>query len=134
MIRIVQNYIFQNFIEIVNQINFSIFTLAVESLKCWTCTYGKCLIGINYYGVEKTCKGYQPVCVKKETQEKIGRTCQSSNAYIYLRSLDSKCIEYNGVKLCYFKKDNCNQALQLIPATKLLNILLLWFNIIYRQF
>ena len=113
---------------------FPFLNLLVESLKCWTCTYGKCLIGINYFGVEKTCKGYQPVCVKKETQEKIGRRCQSSNAYIHLRSLDSKCLEYNGAKLCYCKKDNCNQALQLIPTTKILIILLLLFSMNYRQF
>lgn len=116
------------------KLTFIFSTLAVESLKCWTCTYGKCLIGINYFGVEKICKGYQPVCVKKETQEKIGRRCQSSSAYIYLRSLDSKCLEYNGVRLCYCNKDNCNQASQSIPTTMLLYILLLLLNINYRQF
>ena len=84
----------------------------VGSLKCWTCTYGKCLTGIKYFGVEKTCKGFEPVCVKKESENKISRACYSSDTFVHLKTLDSSCLKYNGVKICYCIKGNCNSVSQ----------------------
>ena len=102
-------------------------TCLVDSLKCWTCTFGKCLTGINYFGVEKTCKGFEPVCVKKESENKISRTCHSSDAFVHLKSLDSTCLTYSGVKICYCTRDNCNSVSKFSPNSTLtiISVLLL---------
>ena len=107
---------------------------SVDSLKCWTCTFGKCLTGINYYGVEKICKGYKPVCVKTESVGKFSRTCTSSGIFIDLRPLDSKCLDYNDVKTCYCTTDNCNFASYLCSSPISVNIFILALHLMYANY
>ena len=107
---------------------------SVDSLKCWTCTFGKCLTGINYYGVEKICKGYKPVCVKTESGGKFSRTCTSSGIFIDLRPLDSKCLDYNDVKTCYCTTDNCNFASYLYSYPIPVNIFILALHLMNTNY
>lgn len=88
----------------------------MASLKCWKCTFGNCLAGINYFGIEEVCGGEDPVCVKQELgKDKIQRTCQHSIKYATLTALDAQCLEYNGLKTCYCTKNKCNSASRYIP-------------------
>ena len=43
-------------------------SVLVLSLKCWECTTGTCVFDESNtnFGVEKTCKGINPVCAKQE--------------------------------------------------------------------
>ena len=92
------------------------FTILAASLKCWECTFANCLTGINYFGLEKVCSGEDPVCVKQELGEDyIKRTCQHSIKYVNLTTLDSQCLEYNGLRTCYCTKSKCNSAFRYTP-------------------
>ena len=93
----------------------NILIYVASSLKCYECTSGNCLTSTSSFGIEKTCGGSDPVCVKQISRKRVIRTCENSNTYAPLRPLAGQCLEYKGKTTCYCTGDKCNSGHEITP-------------------
>jgi len=97
------------------------FTIAITvnlvmSLKCFRCVSGKCQTSSKYFGTEKTCTGFDPVCVRQTRGDgNVTRDCQYSFNYAPLKGLDGQCITFKGKETCFCAGDKCNVGFENQP-------------------
>ena len=93
------------------------YTIVVLSLNCFRCISGKCQTSSTYFGTEKTCNGFDPVCVRQTRGDgNVTRDCQYSFNYAPLKGLDGHCVAYNGKETCYCTGDKCNLGHENLPV------------------
>ena len=84
-------------------------SILVLSLKCFRCISGKCQTSSRYFGTEKTCTGFDPVCIRQTRGDgNVTRDCQYSFNYAPLKGLDGQCITFKERETCFCTGDKCN--------------------------
>ena len=102
-------------------------SILVLSLKCFRCVSGKCQTSSTYFGTEKICTGFDPVCIRQIRRDgNVTRDCQYSFNYAPPKGLDGQCITFKEKETCFCTGDKCNIGLENQP---ILVVLVLTFGI-----
>ena len=99
---------------------------AALNLTCFECTSGECQNSSTFFGIEITCKGNDPICIKQIYSDgHVTRGCQYSSNYELPIHPNSKkqfigqCVKYGGRETCYCLKDKCNSGQTCKPVVYL---------------
>ena len=107
-------------------VGLSLTSILVLSLKCFRCVSGKCQTSSTYFGTEKTCNGFDPVCIRQTRGDgNVTRDCQYSFNYAPLKGLDGQCITFKEKETCFCTGDKCNVGFEKQP---ILVVLVLTFG------
>ena len=102
-------------------VGLSLTSILVLSLKCFRCVSGKCQTSSTYFGTEKTCNGFDPVCIRQTRGDgNVTRDCQYSFNYAPLKGLDGQCITFKEKETCFCTGDKCNASFENQPILVIL--------------
>lgn len=114
------------------------FTFVVLNLRCFECISGECQNSSTFFGIETTCKGNDPICIKQIHKDgHVTRGCQYSYNYELpthpnpKKQFIGECKKYGGKETCYCLTHNCNSSLTCEPIVVLV-ILTFVIPIVYK--